>query len=95
MRSHKIIYFILVFVLVLLVTNCGKKEETQMTDTQKAAAVQKEEGKKAGAAIIDYEKIDIVKAQIAKLAPVKITYDASNLTDKEKKVLILLVKAAK
>ena len=33
--------------------------------------------------------------QMAKLAPVKITYDASNLTDNEKKVLILLVKAAK
>ncbi len=95
MRSHKIIYFILIFVLVFLVTNCGKKEETRMTDTQKAAAVQKEKGEKAGGAIIDYEKIDIVKAQIAKLAPVKITYDPSSLTDKEKKVLKLLTKAAK
>lgn len=94
MRSHKFIYFILVFVLVLSLANCGKKEETQMTDTQKSAAVQKE-GEKVPPAIKDYENIDTVKAQIAKLAPVEITYDSSNLTDNEKKVLKLLGKAVK
>jgi hypothetical protein len=95
MKNNKFIYVILVFVLVLSLANCGKKEETQMTDTPETAAVQKEKGKKASPAIKDYENIDTVKAQMAKLAPVEITYDASNLTDNEKKVLKLLVKAAK
>ncbi|MGD2092409.1 MAG: peptidase [Candidatus Aminicenantes bacterium] len=95
MRSHKFIYVILVFVLVLSLINCGKKEETQMTDTQETAAVQKKEGKKLAPAIKDYENIDTVKAQVAKLAPVEITYDPSGLTDNEQKVLKLLVKAAK
>lgn len=95
MRSNKFIHFILVFILVLSLANCGKKEETQMTDTQKTAAVQKEKGKKVPPAIKDYENIDTVKAQMSKLAPVGITYDTSNLTDNEKKVLKLLVKAAK
>lgn len=95
MKNNKFIYFILVFVLVLSLANCGKKEESQMTDTQKTAAVQKEKGKKVPLVIKDYENIDTVKTQMAKLAPVEITYDASNLTDNEKKVLKLLVKAAK
>jgi hypothetical protein len=93
MKINKFIYFIIIFVLVSSLTNCGKKEETQMTDTQKTPAVQK--GKKVSPAINDYENIDTVKAQMAKLAPVEITYDASNLTDNEKKVLKLLVRAAK
>jgi len=94
MKSYKFIHFILVFVLVLSLANCGKKEETKMTDTQKTAAVQTEKGKKPPV-IKDYENIDTVKTQMAKLAPVEITYDSSNLTDNEKKVLKLLVKAAK
>lgn len=84
MKSHKFIHFFLVFVLVFSLTNCGKKEETQMTDTQKTPP-----------AIKDYENIETVKKQVEKLASVEITYDASNLTDNEKKVLKLLVKAAK
>ena len=94
MRSYKFIYVILIFILVLSLANCGKKEETKMADTSKTAAV-KEKGKKLPPAIQDYEKIDTVKTQLAKLAPVEITYDASRLTDNEKKVLKLLVKAAK
>jgi hypothetical protein len=94
MRSHKFIYVILIFILVLSLANCGKKEETQMTDTQKTSAVQKE-GKKVPPAIQDYENINTVKAQLAKLAPVEIAYDASGLTENEQKVLKLLVKAAK
>jgi hypothetical protein len=84
MKSHKFIHFFLVFALVLSLTNCGKKEETQMTDTQKTPSV-----------IKDYENIETVKIQVEKLAPVEISYDASNLTDNQKKILKLLVKAAK
>lgn len=94
MRNHKFIYVILIFILALSLPNCGKKEETQMTDTQKTASVQKK-GKKMPPAIQDYEKIDTVKAQLAKLAPVEIAYDASSLTNNEQQVLKLLVRAAK
>ncbi|UCH95748.1 MAG: peptidase [Candidatus Aminicenantes bacterium] len=94
MRNNKFIYLILVFFLVLslsLITGCGKKEEPQMTKPEEAKPAQK----KDVPVIKDYENIETVKAQLAKLAPVKITYDASNLTGNEKKVLKLLVKAAK
>jgi hypothetical protein len=94
MKSKSFIYVILVFILVLSLVNCGKKEDTRMTDTQKEKAVQTKIEEKTSV-IKDYEKIETVKAQMAKLAPVEITYDDSNLSDNEKKVLKLLVKAGK
>ena len=58
----------------------------------------KEETKAAGGkvdVIIDYEKIETVKKQMAKLTPVKIDFDSSMLSENEKKALDLMVKAAK
>ena len=84
----KLISFILIF--FLLAVGCGKKEETKMTgeETRKPA-------EKKSPVIEDYEKIDTVKQQLAKLARVKITYDLSGLSENEKEGLVLIVKAAK
>jgi len=86
MKINKTIYFILLFVLALSIVGCGgKKEEPKVTE--KAEVV--------SSVINNYEKIDTVKAQFEKLAPVDIKYDSSQLTDNEKQALKLMVKAAK
>lgn len=95
MRSNKFIILISVFILVLSLANCGKKEESKMTEAKEAEAVKKAGLPEVSPAITDHEAIEVINTQMAKLAPVEITYDASTLTDNEKKVLILLVKAAK
>lgn len=88
--NYKLICLILTF--SLLVIGCGQKEEKEeikMTEA-KADVVEKQTG-----IIKDYEKIETVKQQIAKLAPVEVNYDPSGLSEKEKKALALIVKAAK
>ena len=79
---------ILMLVLSLLFFSCGKKDQDTKTpeDTMKT--------EKTGV-IKNYEKIDVVKKQMAKYAPVKIEYDSSALNDNEKKALKLIVTAAK
>jgi len=85
--NYKLIIFILIFSFLLV--SCGTKKEE---------ALIKEETKAAGGkvdVIIDYEKIETVKKQMAKLTPVKIDFDSSMLSENEKKALDLMVKAAK
>ncbi len=79
------------FLVVALVTviNCGKKEQPGQKEESKMKKAEKEEP-----IIKDYEDIETVKKQMAKLARVKITYDPSSLNDNEKKALLLMVKAA-
>ena len=84
--KNKLIVFTLM--MCLLIFACGKKGEEkkqeQMTETKGDTGM-----------IKDYEKIDVVKTQLAKLAPVEIGFDASMLDENEQKVLMLLVRAAK
>lgn len=81
--NYKSITFILIFSLLLI--NCGK-------EGKKEARV--DEPKKEGV-ITDYDAVETVKAQMEKFAPVEISFDASDLTENEKKALDLIFKAAK
>lgn len=81
--NYKIIAFILIFSLLLI--GCGKEEKEE---------VKVDEPKKDGV-INDYEAVETVKAQMEKFAPVEIGFDASGLTENEKKALDLIFKAAK
>lgn len=83
--TYKRIAFLLIFTILL--TACDKKEEA------KGIAGTKPLEETMGV-IRNYEKIDIVKTQLAKLAPVEITYDSAGLNENEKKALDLIVKAA-
>jgi len=76
--NYKMITFILIF--SLLVISCGKEEK-------KEARV--DEPKKEGV-ITNYEAVETVKTNIEKFAPVEIGFDASGLTDNEKKALDLI-----
>jgi hypothetical protein len=71
------------------VINCGKKEQSGKKEGPEMTKAEKEDS-----VIKDYENIETVKQQMAKLARVKITYDPSSLNDNEKKALLLMVKAA-
>jgi hypothetical protein len=77
---------VIILMALLFTITCGKsKEETTMPeDISKTASL-----------IKNHEKIETVKSQMAKLAPVKIAYDASQLSENQKKALKLIVKAAK
>ena len=79
----KMITFILIFSLLLI--SCGK-------DEKKEARV--DEPKMEGV-ITDYESVETVKTKIEKFAPVEIGFDASGLTENEKKALDLIFNAAK
>jgi len=72
---------IVFFLLIfpLFFMSCGKKE--------------KPKGGTMGI-IKNYEKIDIVKTQVEKMAPVEIACDSAGLSENEKKALDLIVKAA-
>ncbi|MCP4150569.1 MAG: peptidase [bacterium] len=83
----------LILILSILAFACGKKEETPTTETPQTT--QEETKEKKMSVIKDYQKIEAVKNQIGKLAPVEIAYDDSGLSEKEKKALELIVKAAK
>jgi len=87
--NNKLISFVLIFSFLLV--SCGKKEKEEVN-------LIKEETKVAEAkvgVIKNYEKIETVNHQMAKLAPVEITVDSSGLNENEKKALDLMVKAAK
>jgi hypothetical protein len=75
-------YKIVIFLLIfpLFFISCEKKE--------------KPKGDTMGI-IKNYEKIDIVKTQVEKMAPVEIAYDSTGLSENEKKALDLIVKAAR
>lgn len=74
-------YKIVIFLLIfpLFFVSCEKKEEPK-GDTM--------------GIIKNYEKIDIVKTKVEKMAPVEIAYDSTGLSENEKKALDLIVKAA-
>jgi hypothetical protein len=84
--KRKLVVFTLMMCLLLFA--CGKKgkdaKQEKMTETKGVTGV-----------IDDYEKIDVVKAQSAKFAPVEIGYDASMLDENEQMALKLMVRAAK
>jgi hypothetical protein len=93
--NYRIVRFMLVFFVVfglLALVGCGgedrpgQKEETKMAE-EKAEMME-------GTLIKGYENIETVKQQMAKLAPVEITFDASGLSEDEQKALHLIVKAA-
>lgn len=75
-------YKIVIFLLIFpfFFMSCEKKEEPK-GDTM--------------GIIKKYEKIDIVKTQVEKMAPVEIAYDSTGLSENEKKALDLIVKAAR
>ncbi len=88
---------VLLLVLSLLLFSCGKKEEAGKQEqpakpeaTQEVTAVPKTDT----GIIKNIEKIDVIKTQYEKYAPVEIAYDPSGLTDSQKKTLELVVKAA-
>lgn len=83
--KYKILCLILIVSLVLV--SCGKKEEP-------AAKQEPLKGDQKMGVIKDYEKPEAIDAQMAKLAPVEITFDDSALNENQKKALPLLVKAA-
>ena len=84
---------ILVLIFSLLFVSCGKSgEEEVKMPTEEAKKV--EQVKQGQGIIKDYENIETVKAQMAKMAPVQIDFDASGLTENQKKALDLMVKAA-
>jgi hypothetical protein len=74
-------YKIVIFLLIfpLIFVFCGKKEEPK-GDTM--------------GIIKNYEKIDVVKTKVEKMAPVELAYDSTGLSENEKKALDLIVKAA-
>jgi len=82
--NFRIIAYLLI--VCLLTFACGKSEEGKVIskDTPLTAKF-----------IKNYQKIETVKSQMAKLAPVKIGFDASQLDENQKKALKLIVKAAK
>jgi len=84
----KIIGLVPVLCLLLLFA-CEKKAEKPATG--EASGMIKE---KKMVVIKDYEKIDVVKQQLQKLAPVEIKADLTGLTKDEQQVLRLLVRAA-
>ena len=86
--NYKLVSVLLV--LALLVFGCGKKEEAP----KMAEAVQPQFQAPPPGIIKDYESPDVLKPKLRKFADVEIKYDPSNLTDKEKQALLLLVKAA-
>ncbi len=75
-------YKIVIFLLIfpLFFISCEKKE--------------KPKGDAMGI-IKKYERIDIVKKQVEKMAPVEIACDSSGLSENERKALDLIVKAAR
>jgi hypothetical protein len=89
--NYKLMVIVLIFSLLLI--SCGKagEEEVKMNEEEakKAGMIVQEQG-----VIKDYEKIETVKAQMAKMAPVQIDFDASGLDENQKKALDLMVKAA-
>lgn len=74
-------YKFIIFLLIcpLFFISCEKKEVTK---------------EDAMGIIKNYEKMDIVKAKVDKMAPVEITYDSTGLSENDKKALDLIVKAA-
>ncbi len=85
--NYKLI--ILILILSLLLFSCGKKAGDQPVKQEEEMAA------KTAKAIKDYEKIETVKTQMAKLAPVEISYDPTGLSESEQKALKLLVEAAR
>lgn len=73
--------FCLFLIGLMLMVSCGKKEEDKVT--------------KETAIIKDYLPAAEVKAQVEKLAPVRIDFDPSALTEDEKQALQLIVEAAR
>lgn len=86
--KYKLIVFLLIFPFFFAAYEKGEEmkgaEGTKSTESMGADMK----------VIKNYEKIDIVKTQLAKLAPVEIAYDSAGLTQNEKKALDLMVKAA-
>lgn len=78
---------VFVSIVFLLTIACGKSEEGKVVSKDTSVTTKK--------MIKNYEKIETVKYQIAKLAPVKITYDPEQLDENQKKALKLIVKAAR
>jgi len=76
--------------LLMTVVNCGKKEQPGQQEGPEMIKAEKDVS-----VIKDYENVETVKKQMAKLARVKITYDPSSLNDNEKKALLLMVEAAR
>lgn len=81
--NYKIIVFVLIFSLLLI--GCGKEEKEE---------VKVDKPKKEGV-ITNYEAVETVKTQMEKFAPVEIGFDASGLTENERKALDLIFEAAK
>ncbi len=90
--SKKRVGLVLILFLVVLLIGCGRKEETKMKTDAKSA---QKAALKGAPAIKDFENIQAVKKQIAKLASVEITYESAGLSENEKKAVELMVNAAK
>ncbi len=87
--KNKTLILCIFLIVSLLAVSCGKSGDSPAGKDAKTKKMEKKMD-----AIKDHLAIDKVKAQIAKLAPVPITYDDSGLSDNQKKALKLIVKAA-
>lgn len=87
--TYRLIVLSVIFSLLFI--SCGKADKEEVTVTKE----QTQTAEKPSGLIQDYEKIDVVKAQMNKLAPVTIEYDDSGLSENEKKALDLMVQAAR
>ncbi len=88
--KSKLIAF-LVIASFIFVVGCGKKENKMKKDQKVQPSTS---AQAAGPIIKDYENLDVIKNQLDKYFPVDIPYDASKLTDKEKKALFMMVRAS-
>ncbi|MCP5104357.1 MAG: hypothetical protein GY950_13295, partial [bacterium] len=90
MNHKKLIGVMLIF--FFLWVSCGEKAEEPVREETKVTKETRVEGEKMGV-IEDYEDITVVKKRMSKIAPVEVTFDASVLSESEKKALDLIVKA--